>query len=45
MKKSQNVPVWFRNMALAQHYCIVWGGWYKAQQECSHVEKGVLNMI
>ncbi len=34
MKKSQNVPVWFRDMALAQHYCTVWGGWYKAQQEC-----------
>jgi hypothetical protein len=32
-------------MALAQHYCVVWGGWYKAQQEYSPVEKSVLNMF
>jgi hypothetical protein len=32
--ESRKVPVWLKKMVLAQHNCIVCGGWYMAQQCC-----------
>ncbi len=29
MKNSQNMPVWLRELDLAEHNCTVWGDWRK----------------
>jgi hypothetical protein len=45
MKKSQNVPVWLRKLALAQYNCTIYGGW-KRRSETWHLQKkSVLYMM
>ncbi len=45
MNKSQHLPVWLRQMVLAQHNSAGCRGWRKARQRCAPAKKSVINMI